>query len=187
MSEIAMRHLQTKFLVVPSTISLGHLLTGLEQIPTGQRADWYVVVRLDAGGLAAFDLQDLAQTVADQPEVNRDRPLTAFPELVIASDTAERQGQGIGQARRLMRRSHKRRLVVLEDGEPVGLLVDVARAGGWGGIMTTLFGEEQERYNVSEAPVKVRCPVDGAFFNLADIIDLQTGALVCPNGHVIER
>lgn len=181
-------HLNTHYFQCDDTATVAEVAQTLDQLPAPARDRWYVLVRLTGGGFAIIGLDDLqAALAAHGPEI-RDRSLAAVPNLLHPSLSLERQGQGLGQARKQMRRSPKRRLVVQEAGQPVGLLTEEARAGGFGGLMSSLFGAEQPRYRA--APTLTyrcpHCPPGQNRYPFSALIDLESNELRCPNGHQIE-
>jgi hypothetical protein len=99
----------------------------------------------------------------------------------------ERMAQGVGEARNVMYDSYKSRLVVLEDGEPVGLLASEDQEGGFGGGLSAVVGPGQRSENITEGRFTVRCPEDGGVYDLFQVLDAATGQLRCPNGHEIMR
>jgi hypothetical protein len=185
MDAIPMEELETNFIVTDANIRLGELAQALRPVPEERRTAWYIVVHLPEGGFAAVNLADLGELIeAPEPEIGA-MSLQDVPGLLVSSRAVERVGQGVGEASRVMRRSPRRRLVVLDQGAPVGLLVSEYAAGGFGGVMTTLFGEEQERFSITQGVVKVHCQACGQAYDFVDVIDLSSGNLVCPEGHGI--
>jgi hypothetical protein len=186
MGYIRLERLNTRFIVTDAAATIDAVAQALEHVPAGKRLNWYVVVRLPAGSFAVIDAEDLGKAILAHGENIRATPLRDVPGLLTVSLVVERAAQGIGEARKLMYQDPRRRLVVLEQGEPIGLLVDVERAGGFGGAMTALFG--REHVLATKGPqITVRCPVDGGTYDFAEVIDLTTNRLICPKGHLIEE
>ena len=178
--------MNTKFILIENTTTVEAVAQALQDVPAAKRMGWYVVVGLAAGGFAVIDAQDLAEAIEKHGTGALALALRDVPGLLVPSLAVERDAQGIGVARRTMYRSPRLRLVVLEHGQPIGLLVDVNRAGGFGGAMAVLFGRKRPP-DTSGSHAKVRCPVDGEVYNFDDVIDLATNRLICPKGHLIEE
>lgn len=203
--------LDTHFLQVSQGITVGELIKLLDAFPDTVRARWYVVVRLNTPGkqivpaagsgfeviavspgyAVLLPMADLASIVAIGKPEQRDRSLDDCPDLLHPALTVERIAMGAGRARRdWLPRSPNRRLVIQEAGQVIGLLTDEMRAGMFGGVMTHLFGSERPRTSVAKGRITYRCPNCPAgqnIYDFADLIDLATNRLICPNGHIIEE
>ena len=185
MGEISKEYLDPHFLHVDAANTVEQVIDALAQLPRAQRMSWYFLANLPEGGRAIFSVSDFETIAEDHGESLWATPLQDLPGLLVASPEVERTAMGIGEARNIMRASPNRRMVVLDQGQPIGLLMDRLRAGVFGGFRARLFGEERPKTSIS-GQIMVRCPVDGANYPLADVIDLSSDRLVCPNGHVIE-
>lgn len=185
MAHIPMERIDTKVTVTDGGTAVADVAQVYQHLPAEKRYEWYVIVRLGDDRFATLGFEDLLEATANLGPAVRARPLRNLPGLQD-SKAVERQGQGYGEARRLRNRSHKRRLVVLESGEPIGLLTDAERAGGFGGFMSALFGQASQPLN-KNPQLQIRCPKDGQMYPFADVIDLETNQLVCPLGHIIEE
>jgi hypothetical protein len=188
MGYIRMNRLKTGFVVTDAAATIGEVAQVFEQLPGDVRSGTYVVVRLAGGGFAALTQADLAQTIENaDADAARTTRLGDVPDLLVASLTVERMAQGVGEARDVMYDSYKSRLIVLQDGEPVGLLTSEDQEGGFGGALSAVVGPGQRSENVSEGRFTVRCPEDGGVYDLFQVLDAATGQLRCPNGHEIMR
>jgi len=185
MAHIPMDRINTKVIEADGSTTVADVAQVYAHLPEVKRHQWYVIVQLGNGRFATLSFEDLLQATEDLGPVIGERPLSDFPGL-RDSKVIEREGQGYGEARRVRNRSYKRRLVVLESGVPIGLLIETTRSGGFGGFMSTLFGQADRPIN-SSSQIQIRCPDDGQMYNFADIIDLETNKLVCPQGHIIEE
>lgn len=185
MAHIPMDRINSKVIEADGDSTVADVAQVYEHLPEVKRHHWYVIVQLGNDRFATLAFKDLLDATEEFGPAIRDRPLRDFPGL-RDSKVIERQGQGYGEARRVRNRSYKRRLVVLESGKPIGLLIETTRSGGFGGFMSTLFGQADRPIN-SDAQLQIRCPDDGQMYNFADIIDLETDKLVCPQGHIIEE
>ena len=119
MSPIQMEDLETNFIDLDASATLGEAHRELRQTAGA----WYVVVRLPEGQFAVLAATDLKQVLEDQGARARGIPLQDV-ESVVPFQSVERGELDIDEALPLMRLSYGRRLVVLENGKPVGLLVD---------------------------------------------------------------
>jgi hypothetical protein len=201
--------LHTRLVEVPEEIAVREIREMLTMLPVGAHRHWYVVARLAApsrhvvprleGGYEAVEapppgyavvlpVKELSEQWSRDGEVLLDMALCDVPGLLLPAVTIERQTMGTGRARReWMPVSPRRRLVVLEQGQVLGLLTDEERAGGFSGFMATLFGRERKRVAIAKGRITYRCPVDGGRYDFAELIDLATNRLVCPQGHLIEE
>jgi len=204
---IEIRRLCTHFFQVSQETTVRELIEALAALPSNARAQWYTIVQLNipgpqivpavGGGFAFVDmspgyavllpLADLPDIVAVEGMAQLDVALGDLPGLLTPARMIERTIMEEGRARRdWLPGSPRRRLVVLEAGQVVGLLTDELRAGGFGGLMTTLFGREHPPIPKGRR-ITVRCPVDGGIYDFAEVLDLATNRLICPQGHVIEE
>jgi hypothetical protein len=185
MGEISIEYLDPHFLHVDAANTVEQVIDALAQLPPSMRMSWYFLASLQEGELAVFGVTDFETAAEELGDELWAKPLQDVPGLLVPSPAVERNAMGIGEARNMMRASPTRRLVVLEQGQPVGLLMDRLRAGVFGGFRARLFGEERPKTSIS-GQIMVRCPVDGESYPLAEVVDLSSDRLVCPNGHVIE-
>jgi hypothetical protein len=201
--------MRTQFALVSEEITVREVIEMLTALPLALRNGWYVVVQLSVPGqrvvpgltggyqaVAAMPpgyavvspLEDLSPAGETHGEALLDMALHDVPGLLLPAWTVERDVMGTGRASRdWVPLSPRQRLVVLESGQVVGLLVDIQRAGSFGGFMTTLFGRERQPYGVTKDRITYRCPVDGESYDFSEVIDLATNRLVCPRGHVIQE
>ena len=142
MGELQWKHITTTFMRIAPGATPSQVVELLRWKPEAERLAWYFLVPLANNSFAVIRVDDFVE-LDDERTVDLDAPLTATPGLLMASKQVERTAQGKGQADHIRRRSHKRRLVVLEAGEPVGILVDELMAGG--SDIAPLF--EPERFN----------------------------------------
>jgi hypothetical protein len=185
MAEIPFERIDTKVITVDGDATVADVAQVYEYLPPEKRYQWHVIIRLGEDSFATLGLEELLEATAEVGPAIRGRPLRQLPDI-RTSKQVERQGQGYGEARRIRNRSPRRRLVVLESGEPIGLLTDTERAGGFGGFMADLFGQVEQPLDQSPK-LQIRCPIDGQMYDFADLIDLETNKLICPRGHVIEE
>lgn len=130
---IATGELKRDFIVVGQSDTVRHVRNRVAD--TGNQ--WtYIVVRLENGQYVVLRLDELIQALQAQSEAPRpemlEMPLTEVPDLLRprAGDAVEQGSMGTGAARALARKMSGRRLVVLSEGEVVGLLAAEKRLIG---------------------------------------------------------
>jgi hypothetical protein len=184
-AHIPMNHICTKVVDTDGNNTVADVAQFYKYLPEKKRHNWFMIVHLGDDRFATLGFEDLLEATGNIGAAIRERPLSDIPGLK-KSKVMEREGQGYGRARHARNRSHKRRLVVLESGAPIGLLMDVELTGGFGGFVTTLFGQAEQSLS-NHSQLQIRCPFDNQMYNFADLIDLESNKLVCPQGHIIEE
>lgn len=195
--------LHTKFTQATEDITIREVIDWLLAWPPETRRHWYLVVSLATSGRQVVPQPDGSFKAIETPppgyavllplkdlstEEDETRMLRDVPGLLEPAVTIERLMLGTQRAlEEWMPDSPGRRLVVLEEGQVIGLLTDEKRAGGYGGSLTRLYGQGQKPYNLAKRRITYRCPIDGDIYDFAELIDLTTNRLICPNGHVIEE
>lgn len=203
-----------QFLETTEAVTVGNVGRMLTKLLGKQgNYQWYLVVRLSTPGLAVVPRPDggfmsvetpppgyavvlpileFSEAEAQHGKALLDTRLGDVPELLLPALTIERQLMGTGRARRnWVPVSPRRRVLVLDQGEIVGVLTDELRSGGFGGAMNRLFGKQQQQYNITKGQFTYRCPLCPAGSNTYDvselIIDLASEWPTCPAGHTIKE
>jgi hypothetical protein len=166
-----------KFWLVSPEALCEDLVVALRALPAKEQSHWHAVLEVDTGRWAVVSPSELSEALERQGESMLGVPLNTIKGLGVASQAIERESMGIGQARRVMYKQPKRRLVVLEDGRPVGLLSDVFHAGLLGGLFLELFGK---RHRPRRQVITFTCPQCEAVSDFVDLIDPETNQLICP-------
>lgn len=167
-----------RFWLVTPEIPCEDLIMAFLALPAQEQTRWYAVLQPDEGQWAVLSPAELFEAVQHQEEEVLERPLHAVTSLYVESKAIERKAVGIGQARRDMHKQPNRRLVVLEEGQPVGLLCDVFHAGLLGGVPLELYGKRQGR--PSRQAITYTCPQCEKVSDFVDLIDPATNHLICP-------
>ena len=173
--------LNNRFVMVSPELPLKHLLAAFLMLPDDERARWYGILNPARGRWGVVSLGDLIETVEQQGEEVLHHPLESIPDLNTGAEAVECKAMGIGQARREMHKQPNRRLVVLEEGRPIGLLCDVFHAGAFGGTQLELYGRaREERWRPPSRAVLYACPLCAAVTDFIELIDPETNQLRCP-------
>jgi hypothetical protein len=195
--------LHTRFTQATEDITVQEVGDWLLARPPETRHHWYLVVSVatpgrqvvprPGGGFEAVEVPPPGYAVLLplkdlSTEGGEARTLRDVPDLLAPAVTIERLTLGTQRAiEEWVPVSPGRRLVVLEEGQVIGLLTDEKRAGGYGGFPTRLPGQEQKPFNLAKRRITYRCPIDGGIYDFAELIDPGTNRLICPNGHIIEE
>lgn len=176
---IDIKHLRTDFIQVTHRITLQNVAQALGRLPKGVRMGWYVVVKLASGDFAVLHPAELIAVVDAQGQDILAWPLDQIPELLVPSESVDRQEMGFGQAKQERQVSSKRRLVVLENGQPIGLLTDELLGGIFGGSWTDMFSSSDSSEQI-DLDIRYTCPKCKLTYSFGDLIDLKTNRLICP-------
>ncbi len=127
---ISYKYIHRNFLETNASVTMAEILLRIVAIPEEERRDLFLLVKLDPEGFAVVSLDDLTEVLESQGARIMDTPLSDIQNpnnldqpLLHQSGAVERADQGYGEAENLQEESYKRRLVVLEMGDPVGLLI----------------------------------------------------------------
>jgi len=122
---IAEEALKRDFILVNESTTVGEVR---DRVAATENKFTYVIVRLDSGQYAVLWLADLIRALQTESDVllpdMLETPLHYVPDLLAprAGDAVEQSSMGTGRAERLCRKMPGKRLVVLAEGEVVGLL-----------------------------------------------------------------
>jgi hypothetical protein len=158
----------------------------LAHLPQNERMGWYVLVRGEEGGYSVLDILNFDRHLANQEDDLWGLQLREVPGLLSRCLLVDRQNQSRQEAEALLAESEDHRILVLEDGNPMGLIVDRRRGGAGlpGTFRKRLFRDSTLREGL-RADIKVLCPEDGEFYLLRDLVDPEVEGLRCPRGHQI--
>jgi len=127
---ISKRELNRDFIVVNEWTTVREVR---DQVAATGNNQVFIIVRLDNGQYAVLRLSELIQVLQKHSDVllpeMLEAPLSYVPALLAprAGDAVEQASVGTGVARRLATKTPGRRLVVLADGQVVGLLTKEIR------------------------------------------------------------
>jgi hypothetical protein len=128
---IATSELKRDFFVVDEWATVGQVR---DQVSDTQNKWTYIIVRLDDGRYSVLRLNELIQVLQGESDILTpdmlDAPLGSVSDLLAprAGDAVEAASMGTGRARQLMNKMPGKRLVVLAEGEVIGLLAVEARS-----------------------------------------------------------
>jgi hypothetical protein len=131
MSAISWDHLQTPYVTIERGASTQELLHKLSRIGRGARGGTLVIVEGNAGDFVTFSLIDLAKALTAAGDASFGMSLDELLPYVetVVSPSVVRTEVGIGEATDRQSRAPMGRLVVVENGQPVGVLVDFQLSG----------------------------------------------------------
>jgi len=127
---IATSELKRDFIVVDESATVAQVR---DRVADTQNKWTYIIVRLDDGRYAVLRLKELIQALQGQSDILTpemlDTPLSSLPDLLATrADAVEQASMGTGRARQVLNKTPGKRLVVLAEGEVIGLLAMEARA-----------------------------------------------------------
>lgn len=184
---IPVAELERSFITVDGDATLSELHAGLRQQDSSLR---YVIVALLDGNYSVALLSEISGAVARLgPPALRMR-LADLPPTATPASAVERTAIGFGAAERQRDRQPSRRLLVLEDGEPIGLLTNEVRGGSTGGLPFNLFGPDSDLstealwQQLIDRREPITCPVCGRQFTFYEL-DPKRRAYICPHCHSV--
>lgn len=126
---ISYDYIHTNFLHTSESTTVAEILQRILTIPQQNRRDLYLLVDLEPDGFAVVSMSDLNEALqSGSAHITLIKDILELPQA--RSKTVERRKQGYRVARDMRDQSYKRRLVVLESGDPVGLLISASLAAG---------------------------------------------------------
>jgi CHAT domain-containing protein len=156
---IATGELKRGFIVVDEWTTVREVR---DQVDETQNKWTYIIVRLDSGQYAVLRLDEIIQVLKKHSDTLTPdilgAPLGNVPDLLAprAGDAVEQASMGTGRARQLLTKMPGRRLVVLAEGEVVGLMAEDLRSAEAGVELDWLdqpLAEEVHESFRSEAPI----------------------------------
>ena len=181
------QELERRIVAVDGRTSVAELVA---QVREQDAAPRYVVVELSPGSFAATPVGEISRAVDRLGPAALDLPLSRLPETGQPTGAVERSMIGFGEAERVRDRQPRRRLVVTEDGRPVGLLVNEARGSSVTGVPFDLFGSympggfDQVLNERAAAHASQSCPRCGQEFVFYEL-DPRASAYACPHCHSV--
>ncbi len=127
---IATSELKRDFIVVDESATVAQVR---DQVADTQSKWTYIIVRLDDGRYAVLRLNELIQALQGQSDILTpdmlDAPLYSLSDLLTpkAGAAVEQTSMGTGRARQLLYKMPGKRLVVLAEGDVIGLLAMESR------------------------------------------------------------
>jgi hypothetical protein len=150
----------------------------------------YLVVSLPNGGFGVALLRELSESVRRLGPDGLDTPIGRLPPAAEAVAGVERTAMDTGVAQREADRQPRRRLVVLENGRPIGLLTNESRGSAVGGVPFNLFGDYMQQsssdvraaLSARHAAERCRhCQQEFVFYELR----ADASAFACPHCHAV--
>lgn len=128
---IPYEYIHTNFIQAAEATKVDEIMQRVLAVPQRFRRDLFLLVVLQPDGYAVLSMSELNEALTSQDAAIQDLPVRNLLDLPVAiSRTVERGRQGYRVASDIKDMSYKKRLVVLEAGEPLGLLVSTTLAPG---------------------------------------------------------
>ena len=143
MSPIDESYLNTNLIPVDADSTVDEAIGELYRYPPYERTEWYLLVELSDGDFSVVAIADLLEEVDRRGEDLLWMKLSDIPGLLLPTTTLESEGQGIGEARKIMRRSPKQRVLILEGRDAVGVLTEPRLGVVFQEHMSILFPEHE--------------------------------------------
>ena len=176
-------YLHTAFMQSKADTLVHELNLCLASIPVDTYKIWFVVTSINDDTWSIFTIAELVEAARRHDKINPSCILNEIPELLIPCRAVGRLSMGIGQARQEMRKSHKQRLLVMEEKEPVGILHSEVLGGIFGGFPWDIFRHVDALKK--ESSITYRCPLCNRKYDFRELVTPGDKRLICPSGHIV--
>jgi hypothetical protein len=181
--------LETRFIVADASSTIDGLRQRVGHSAATLR---YVIVRFPDGRFSVPSLYELRQAAEKLGPAVLDYALADVPPSVVTVGAVDQSAVSPTVARRERDRQPNRRLVVVREGQPVGLLTNERRGGSASGAPLDLFGpfmrvlpREELRRRLEDQGGETTCRFCSRPFKFYEL-RTDVGAYACPHCHAIQ-
>lgn len=129
MCPIPLDKLHQQFITLDTMVTV--LKAGQELLRAGglKYQQWYIVVELGPGDFKYLTMAELLKSVEQKGPSILKNLLVDVPNLLMACKSIDIQSMGLGAAQQELIKSYSKCLVVLDQGEPIGLVTETDKSG----------------------------------------------------------